>query len=74
VRAVQVVLRSCPVTLRKLAARAGVSHALVGYLSRGLRAPTPEVSARLASALEDLARDAKAGATRIRKALRQQPR
>jgi len=74
VKAVQAALRACPVTLRELARRAGVSPSLMAYLKRGKRAPTPAVTTRLASALEGLAREAAAGAKTIRRALRQQPK
>lgn len=71
VKAVQAALRASPVTLRELARRAGLSPSLTAYMKRGKRAATPAVAARLASALEGLAKEAAEGAKAIRRALRQ---
>ena len=74
VKAVQTAFGACPVTLRELARRAGLSPSLTAYVRRGKRAPTPAVAARLAKALENMAGEASTGAKAIRQALKQEPK
>lgn len=68
-RAVRAVLADPPLTFRKLAARAGVTHGLLSQILSGRQNATPAVALALAEALEGHSQETTAAAKRIRTAL-----
>lgn len=62
-------IRQAPCSIRELARRAGVSHAMLAAVAAGSERATPRVATKVAGALEVLTRDCAQHAAALRTAL-----